>query len=91
LRGCHRPADIDDGCRAYTELSGRRSDATALRSEQLGYGHGATRHRWPTNALSRRQGLRLPLADGSDSLKRQGLRWVRIDHRTVLDGPGEGS
>ena len=59
-----RPANVDDAGRTDLVHASRRSDATALGQSSLDTAHGATGHRWPTNALSRREGLRLPVADG---------------------------
>jgi hypothetical protein len=68
LRVCHSPANVDHAGRTDLVRASRRSDATALGQSSLDEGHGATRHRWPTDALSRRHGLCLPVADGLGEL-----------------------
>ena len=64
MRVCHRPANVDHAGRTDLVHASRRSDTTALGQSSLDTAHGATGHRRPTNALSRREGLRLPVADG---------------------------
>ena len=83
MRVCHRPANVDHAGRTDLVHASRRSDTTALGQSSLDTAHGATGHRRPTNALSRREGLRLPVADGLRELGATVILYD-VEHRRAL-------